>query len=306
MIRNQSKNTLAEQIISNSQVIPGKFSDVQFKLINLLQTTLELEPLLDLFFDQLQQLIDIQSLDYTFEDKNVQLKLGTRSVHNAHYSLTTKQFFLGAITFTRKKRFSEPELAQIENLLGTLVYPLRNAMTYRDALHQAQTDPLTGLSNRGALEYGVEHEIQMAKRYDQELSMVVLDIDLFKNINDTHGHDIGDQVLKQVAKTLNATTRLTDLAYRFGGEEFVVTLGKTNTLGAAIIAERIRENIENMVVKTAEANITVTVSIGVSTLTPDMDSKVLFNQADKALYSAKKNGRNRVEIACLKTKAMSA
>lgn len=307
LVYDSNKQKTASKLVRDAkgQTSINDFDEIQLKLTCLLQTTLELEPLLDLFFSQLQHLLKLQSVEYTFINKNSSIKLGTKSVHSAYYNLTVAGQSLGAINFTRRQRFAEEELTQLESLLSTLVYPLRNALTYREALHKAQSDPLTGLGNRGALEHSLEHELNMARRYGQDFSFMVLDIDFFKKVNDTYGHDIGDQVLRSVASSLNATTRQTDMAFRYGGEEFVVLLGKTNALGAAIIAERIRENIEHLVVNTSKVPLSVTVSIGVSTLTNDMDSKELFSQADKALYSAKNNGRNRVEIACLKA-SMSA
>ncbi len=293
-------DSIARKSIDNNASI-DRLNEVQIKLTCLLQTTLEIEPLLDLFFGQLQHLLKIQSLEYQCDDRSIGIKLGNRAMHNVHYNLTASNQELGSIRFTRRQKFDESELIQLETLLGTLIYPMRNALTYREALHRAQCDPLTSLGNRGAFDHAIEHEVQMARRYDQDLSLLVIDIDFFKKINDTYGHDSGDQILKSVANTLNATTRLTDLTYRYGGEEFVILLGKTNALGAAIIAERIRENVANTTVNTDKAAVGVTVSIGVSTLNSEMDAKTLFSQADKALYSAKNNGRNRVEIACLKT-----
>lgn len=270
-------------------------NNAQLLLTTLLQTTIELEPLFDLFFGQIQHLLKLNSCHYAHEEKQVLIKLGTASIHTCDYSLSIQQQYLGKITFSRQQRFSEEELAQLETLLSTLVYPLRNALNYRDALNQALSDPLTGLGNRAALDSALEHQWQMAQRYEQDLSVLMIDIDHFKKVNDDYGHDVGDLVIKTVAQSLGATTRQTDLCYRYGGEEFLVLLNKTSNLGSQIIAERIRENVNHLQLKTPEGKpLPVTVSIGVSHLKPGIDKNTLVKHADDALYEAKHNGRNQV------------
>lgn len=272
-------------------------TNAQFKLTSLLQTTIEIEPLFELFFGQIQHLLKLNSCQFENADKEVEIKMGTVSTHTCNYSLTIQQQYLGEITFSRKQRFSDDELAQLEKLLGTLVYPLRNAMNYRDAINQALSDPLTGLGNRGALESALEHQWQMAQRYDQDLAVLMIDIDHFKRINDTYGHDTGDYVLKQVAQTIKATTRQTDLVFRYGGEEFLVLLNKTTPLGSTITAERIRENIEGMQLSDSQKTpFTISASIGGCHLRPGIDKQTLVKEADRALYKAKEAGRNRVEF----------
>ena len=272
-------------------------ANAQLRLTSLLQTTIELEPLFELFFGQIQHALKLGSCQFQNDVKNIQIKLGTASTHSCDYSLNIQQQYLGNISFSRKQRFSNDELAQLEAMLGTLVYPLRNALNYRDALNQALSDPLTGLGNRGALENALEHQWQMAQRYDQDLGVLMVDIDFFKRINDTYGHDTGDYVIKQVAESINATTRQTDMAFRYGGEEFLVLLNKTTPIGSTVIAERIRENIASLQLKDSKGHaIQVTVSIGGSHLHPGIDKHRLIKEADDALYRAKEGGRNRVEF----------
>ena len=274
-------------------------SSIQLKLTSLLQTTIKLEPLFELFFGQLQHLLKIHSCHYTYRDKNIDLTLGKENTHNADYTLNLQDSYLGNIIFSRKQRFTETELIQIESLLGIFVYPLRNALCYLDALQQALHDPLTGLGNRGALEQAIDHQWQMSQRYDQQFSILMIDIDFFKKINDTYGHAIGDKVLKEVATCIRTTTRQTDLSYRYGGEEFTVILNKSQPLGATIIAERIRENISALdifVDDTGKNVVKVTASIGGCNSNQSHDAHSLMDQADKALYYAKEHGRNRVDF----------
>jgi len=287
-----------EQYVSLSDVIEKEIgANAQYKLTSLLQTTIEIEPLFELFFGQIQHLLKLGSCQFQNDKKDIQLKLGGICAHTCDYSLNIQQQYLGNITFSRKQRFSSDELAQLEVLLGTLVYPLRNALNYRDALNQALSDPLTGLGNRGALESALEHQWQMARRYEQDLCVLMIDIDHFKNINDTYGHDIGDYVIKSVADSIGATTRQTDLSFRYGGEEFLILLNKTTPMGSTIIAERIRENIAALKLKDGKDKpIEVTVSVGGSCLHPGIDKQTFVKEADQALYQAKREGRNRVKF----------
>lgn len=286
-----TKNIQAIQTIPFEQMQ----SNAQHQLTALLQTTIELEPLFELFYGQMQHLLKINSCHYAYPDKKLDIKLGTICQHSCDYSLSIQQQFIGELIFTRQQRFSEEELNQIELLLSTLVYPLRNALNYREALNQAMHDPLTGLGNRGALENALEHQWQVARRYEQDMSVLMIDIDHFKKINDQFGHDVGDHVIKQVAKAINVTTRQTDLAFRYGGEEFLVILNKTNELGSGIIAERIRVNIESLQLHSHEGtHIAVSASIGGCHLSPKMTKETLVKKADDALYKAKQTGRNQV------------
>ncbi len=270
-------------------------TNAKHELAALLQTTIEIEPLFELFFGQVKSLLKLGSCHFVNQVKDIKLKLGTVSAHNCDYSLNIQQQYLGNISFTRKHRFSEAELAQLENLLSTLVYPLRNTINYRDALNQALRDPLTGLGNRVALDNSLEHQWQMAQRYEQDLGVLMIDIDFFKKINDTYGHDIGDDVIKHVAECIKVTTRQTDMVFRYGGEEFLVLLNKTTTLGSSIIAERIRENIENLNLVDAKGQlIKVTASLGGTHLKAGSSKSKLVQEADKALYLAKEQGRNCV------------
>lgn len=159
----------------------------------------------------------------------------------------------------------------------------------------ATTDPLTGLANRKGFLERCELEQARALRYFRPLSILMLDADHFKKINDTHGHDAGDIVLKALAKVFNDVLRKTDLAARLGGEEFGILLPETDLPGAAYVAERLRVKIASQPVKAGRKSINVTISIGV-TLVPNtadgIDQAML--EADRLMYRAKQSGRNCV------------
>lgn len=266
------------------------------RLTTALQTTLELEQLLRIFSETVQETISHQGLTYRNDERRFVVAVGHTGRHHCSYRLNLLGTELGEVAMSRNKRFSEQDLAQVEYLLCTLVYPLRNALHYRDALAAAHRDPLTGIGNRAALEDHLQREATLARRHHQPLSLLVIDIDWFKQVNDRHGHAIGDAVLRSVARDIGNVLRGDDLLFRFGGEEFVVLLRGTRPQGAAIVAERIRAAVESSICPCEGKNIQVTVSLGVASLREENGDQ-LFDRADHALYEAKQQGRNRVMIA---------
>ena len=160
------------------------------------------------------------------------------------------------------------------------------------------TDSLTGISNRRAFDNALQDEIQRARREQNMLSLILIDVDRFKNYNDARGHQAGDEVLRQVAKIIEQSTRRgTDKSCRYGGEEFAVLLPNTDILHAARIAEAIRTQLQEQEIVHPDSDVGphVTISLGVSAMVPsDSDTgEVLLNVADRALYQAKSSGRNR-------------
>jgi diguanylate cyclase (GGDEF)-like protein len=226
---------------------------------------------------------------------NVHLPIGGPVLkHQCFYQLNAEHEKLGEIRISNSAKFTEFELSMVEVCLSHLLYPLRNALLYREAIRNARQDALTGVGNRFSFSRAFEREQRLAQRYHQDLSLLVIDIDFFKRINDQHGHSCGDEVLKSVAQCLQSVMRQTDMIFRYGGEEFTAILTKTNREGAQVIAERIRVEVEKLTVQLNENQVKTTVSIGIGSLNEAKDSQALFNQADDNLYLAKRNGRNRV------------
>jgi diguanylate cyclase len=157
---------------------------------------------------------------------------------------------------------------------------------------EARTDSLTGLSNRRAFDDELKRRLCEWERKRTPMTLVMLDIDFFKKFNDTHGHLVGDEVLRTVAKTLRKQARDMDLPCRYGGEEFGVILPATETAGACIVAERIRLAVEASVTVAGDKNLKVTCSLGLSQVAPSDDAAKLIRRADEALYASKKAGRN--------------
>ncbi len=164
-----------------------------------------------------------------------------------------------------------------------------------DYARLASTDPLTDLPNRRFLEDYAKIELERLRRFGGAMSVLMLDLDKFKLINDTHGHLAGDAVLKKVAARCKAAVRESDVFARIGGEEFVALLPGTDEVGAIVLAEKLRSIIEGLKIKTEAETLRVTGSIGVASVAPnDRSISSALNRADRALYAAKDAGRNRV------------
>jgi diguanylate cyclase len=157
---------------------------------------------------------------------------------------------------------------------------------------EARTDSLTGLSNRRAFDDELKRRVCEWERKRTPVTLVMLDIDFFKKFNDTHGHQVGDEVLRTVAKTLRKQARDMDLPCRYGGEEFGVILPATEVAGACVVAERIRNAVEASVTVCGDKTLKVTCSLGLSQAFPSDDAAKIIRRADDALYASKKAGRN--------------
>ncbi len=164
--------------------------------------------------------------------------------------------------------------------------------------HETAHDQLTGLHNRRAYTQAITSEVALNQRYKIPLSLVMIDIDFFKEINDTYGHKKGDEVLISTGKVLAKSIRKTDLVYRIGGEEFAIIAPGTTLEGARVLAESVRIKVEEMKHKNLAP---VTISLGVAELMPEEDEDKLFFSADNALYEAKNKGRNRTEVYLAET-----
>ncbi len=162
-----------------------------------------------------------------------------------------------------------------------------------EILRLATMDSLTEIYNRAAMERLIEKEIDRSKRYELPMSLLLLDLDHFKKINDTYGHQVGDFTLKTVVRTITGVLREHDILGRFGGEEFTILLPDTDLVNAHIVAERVREIVQKTPIKAGSKNINITLSIGFATLNHKTDDyQELFRRSDLGLYKAKQTGRN--------------
>ncbi len=267
------------------------------EIANTLQTTLEYQTIIEIFSQEISDVVPHDSIHYNGPQPDITFSKGSKSQYLSTYLLTLNNKPLGELSLTRVTEFKEKEMTLIEPFLRSLLYPLHNALLYKEALQMALKDPLTGIPNRTAMDDALNREIKLAHRNGSPLSLVSFDLDNFKDINDNYGHANGDAVLKKFVKTVKQCIRETDMLCRYGGEEFTVILSHTNRNGALRLSERIREAVEKTPYRTKDINIPYTVSIGVANLTLDDDPNSLFNKADAALYQAKTDGRNCVRFS---------
>ena len=201
---------------------------------------------------------------------------------------------------SRPRSFAPERLTLLEMFANQAALAINNGIIFKNVLDRAQRDSLTRLYNHGHFQESLRLEFEKAERYDQPLSLIMLDIDHFKKFNDTWGHQIGDMVLKQVALLLSALVRVTDMPARYGGEEFAILLPQTDHVGAMETAEKLRSGIDRKIVVMGPKGqkIGVQASFGVSTFSQHAnDPAELVHIADDALYVAKDRGRNCVVSA---------
>ncbi len=202
----------------------------------------------------------------------------------------------GALTAgsTEPRAFGPAEERRLAAFAELAAIAVANAEARAELARLAETDPLTGLANRRAFTKRLNGEVERARRHGHLLTLVILDLDDFKGINDTHGHQVGDHVLAEVGRRLCATSRAGELVARIGGEEFAWILPQVDAAGAMAPVERARADIAGIRVAGVAG---ITCSAGVCDLTAARDVDELQRRADRALYSAKRAGRDRVEAA---------
>lgn len=289
----EKKSNLA--VVTNHTLEATKAVSLHHYDINsALQTSLDFEELIAVFSQKIQHYIAHDAYVYTNEAFKLNIEKGVMSKHSCTYTLKFQQQDLGKLKLLRNKRFEEKELKTLETLLCCLIYPLKNASLYHQALTMAYTDPLTHTNNRTAFDDTLKREITLANRQSRHLSVIFLDIDHFKAINDKYGHECGDIALAAVAKWIKKSVRGSDIIFRFGGEEFVILLSDTHLEGAKLLAERIRFCIQNHTLAYGMKVIKITASLGVSSLRDNDTADELIKRADNAMYLAKQAGRNQV------------
>lgn len=209
--------------------------------------------------------------------------------------ITFEGKLLGGICFFNKDHCNYPDFKFYKTMVDELFLLFKMRYLYSETEYLSVTDGLTGLYNRRHFEYNIEREFLRTKRYPSELSLALFDIDFFKKVNDTYGHQFGDYVLREISNILSASFRKTDMIYRYGGEELAVILTETAIENAAIPLERVRQKISEYKFSYNGEETNITVSIGLSTnLTMLNTEKELIECADKALYRAKQDGRNKL------------
>lgn len=200
----------------------------------------------------------------------------------------------GKPLLTRRKLHERDRVTIGTTVLGFFLRDDGELEMEQTLLQLATRDSLTGLQNRHSFQTAYAHNYQRARKYERHMSLVIVDIDDFKKVNDQHGHDIGDLALAHVARIIVDSSRSTELCARWGGDEFVVLLPEGDGRAATMLSERIRSTVEASPLRTSEKEVPLTVSVGCAELMPDELSEDLFRRADQQLLRAKEQGRNLV------------
>jgi two-component system, cell cycle response regulator len=204
---------------------------------------------------------------------------------------------IGTLTLVARaeKRFGKDVREMLAVIANQVAVSLENGFLYRKMETMATTDGLTGLTNHRTFQQRFEDLLERAARHNHKVALLLCDVDFFKKVNDGYGHPVGDEVLRRVARVLQEVPRKIDIPARYGGEEFAVILDNVDVVQAKAVAERIRIEIQKVVVETEKGPLSVTESIGVAAFPDDgRDRATLIERADLALYHAKHTGRNRV------------
>ena len=295
-----AKSRFSPVVALDSRKTEQVTSDKKFlkilQLSDLLSRTLDIEDVIKQFSEEVQNSIAHTAYRFVSDRMDGPVSKGDIARYSMNYSLTLHEQLLGDLTVYRHKRFSSNEVCEFEDLLCGIIYPVKNALMYQTALRSAYIDPLTELGNRTAMESFLPREIGLAKRHEHSMAIMVIDLDGFKQVNDSCGHDKGDLYLQSVGQVLKDAVRNTDLSYRYGGDEFVSALPQTDMQGALDVAERVRAGVANIELKDCESDVEVSVSIGVTMVLSGDDYPKVFKRADKALYKAKQSGKNRIIV----------
>ena len=259
------------------------------KLVAELQTSLVIEDVLAMYAKFTKQLLNFSGLQF-------QSTLGTAQTLESDTNSTPYIFdlaigkeHLGQLIYFSKFPLGQAIEKKLNILHAALVYPLRNAMMYSRVLKLATKDALTGLNNRSQFNDFLLQKLENCRRYHRPFSLMLLDLDNFKQVNDNFGHQIGDDTLKEFSKILCNSIRGTDSVFRFGGDEFAVLIEDPDFTTNQVVAERIMCLVKK---SSLMSRYQVTTSIGF-TLANNQDSEIeIFARADKGLYKAKASGRN--------------
>lgn len=262
-------------------------------------TSLVLEELIAIFTEVLETLVRFDQLTYRHRigKQDLVFRSGLGGQHRCEYRLSLQGEHYGELTLARRHRFDEVELTAIEQMLAIAICPIRNACQYAVIEQATLTDSLTSAPNKRALDLALSQACSVAERHRENYSLIICDLDHFKQVNDTYGHVIGDHLLKAAAREIELAVRSSDQSYRFGGEEFAVLLPHTEEKDAQVVAERIRRRIAKLTVDCGDDDVTVTVSAGVATRQRNESPEQWLARADEALYRAKSCGRNCTSIA---------
>lgn len=254
-----------------------------------LSVAIELQPLLAIYAREVSMRLQITGLEFEYQDQVFQPKYSQGSCCVLSSQLFLHDKSLGTMRYLSTKPLAQPQRQLIASLEQQLLQPLNNVLIFEHNRRLSLRDHLTGLGNRSYFDETLSSMKATAQREDRPFSLLMLDLDNFKQVNDQHGHAEGDAVLKQFAKLLHEALRSNDYVFRFGGDEFVLLLAHSDSLNPGLVAQRIIDNVCNDALLSGHH---VTTSIGFTNWQHGDCSASMVERADKALYQAKGDGKN--------------
>jgi diguanylate cyclase (GGDEF)-like protein len=279
---------------------PDHFKIIDVKGVhskNIYEFTLNRNDKIVHYMDLVKRAFQIRNVAPEFADIVPRLKHFEIEVLSPLYQNEELIGLIGLGANFKDEEYTQDQLDTLGILSNMLAVAISNATMYENIRQMSYTDAMTGLHNYRYFELRLKEEIARARREGTHISLLILDVDYFKNYNDTLGHPAGDEVLRKVGKILQSSVRDNDIVARYGGEEFAIILSGAEKNGAVKLAERIREKVEEAAFYKEEIqpNNKLTISLGVATFPDDALNEVeLVHNADKALYQAKNAGRNKV------------
>ncbi|MCF2948177.1 GGDEF domain-containing protein [Paraglaciecola aquimarina] len=264
------------------------------QFIQKLLTTIELSELAELYFQQLKTTLQLSGLKIQYQDNMLELGEQVKNSHQKSLKCMESNLHLATIIYSFPEQMSLRSWQILQQMHVNFSYPLKNALDFQKVKQFAMKDFLTSLGNRASYEEAIVRVISQSERHNAPFGLLVLDMDNFKQVNDTHGHQEGDKVLVTCAKTIQNCLRDSDFAFRFGGDEFCCLLPEADSRINGLIAERIRHAIEaTPLLKTHN----ISCSIGTATYQDNDNQLSMFSRADEALYRAKRTGKNCIKAA---------
>lgn len=262
-------------------------------LLEQLQTTLNLDKLLDIFAMEAARYANFSGLYFKNQSVSKALHGSKKAKQERQFELRLNGEFVGTLTYGINSPISMIHYKKLEQIHQVLLYPLKNALQYHQAMQLAMQDGLTGLGNRRYFDEQLKRAMHNANRNQGQVGLVLGDLNKFKAINDTHGHAIGDQVLKQFANVLRTCIRDSDSLFRFGGDEFAIIVENATEYALDIIQSRIDSALKTNALL---AKYQVTCSLGTTFMHRADNEHSLFERADQALYRQKVNNPKRLSI----------
>ncbi len=253
-------------------------------LLEQLQTTLNLDKLLDIFAMEAARYVNFSGLYFKNQLISKSLTGSRKSKQERQFELKLNDEFIGTLSYGINSPISMSHYKDLKCIHQILLYPLKNALQYHQAMQLAMQDELTGLGNRRYFDEQLKRAMHNANRHQGKVGLVLGDLNKFKAINDTHGHGVGDKVLKQFANVLRTCIRDSDSVFRFGGDEFTIIVENTSEFALDIIKQRIDNSLKENVLL---AKYQVGCSLGATFMNGADDEHSLFERADQALYHQK-------------------